>query len=405
MAKGTVSLKIAILIHRYGSDIVGGAETHARQIAHKLKHDLGYDVDVLTTTAREYTTWKKYYDEGESWDGAIRVLRFHPSLGRSIFFKIAGRANRLIFFCQKRPWLKKLGSWLENLWILLQGPFCPKLIEYAKLHQHQYHKIIFFTYLYHPTLKGLLEAKEKAILVPTAHDEAPFHFQAVKKLLHAAPRILVNSVPEKDMILEKIPGQQDKIDVVGLGIKLPPRKKPQTTKVDPYILYLGRICRGKGVQSLIDDFVAIRSHKLKGYKLVLAGHLESDISLPDDPRINYRGYVSSDEKQRLLLGATAMANPSPLESLSLIVLEAMASRTPVLVNRACEVLSYYATQTSTVIPYTPSQDFEAGLLKVSEKDWTKADAQDELEQSRDWVARHYSWPAVLKTYERAIQDC
>ena len=100
-----------------------------------------------------------------------------------------------------------------------------------------------------------------------------------------------------------------------------------------------------------------------------------------------------------------MANPSPLESLSLIVLEAMASRTPVLVNRACEVLSYYATQTSTVIPYTPSQDFEAGLLKVSEKDWTKADAQDELEQSRDWVARHYSWPAVLKTYERAIQDC
>ena len=49
-------MKIAIVVQRYGADINGGAELHARYIAeHLSKH---VQVEVLTTCATDYITWR-----------------------------------------------------------------------------------------------------------------------------------------------------------------------------------------------------------------------------------------------------------------------------------------------------------------------------------------------------------
>ena len=49
-------MKLAVVVQRYGADINGGAELHARYIAEGLsKHA---DVRVLTTCAREYVAWR-----------------------------------------------------------------------------------------------------------------------------------------------------------------------------------------------------------------------------------------------------------------------------------------------------------------------------------------------------------
>ena len=39
-------------------------------------------------------------------------------------------------------------------WLKQQGPWCPALIEYLRRHQQQYDVLIFFTYLYAPTVHG-----------------------------------------------------------------------------------------------------------------------------------------------------------------------------------------------------------------------------------------------------------
>jgi hypothetical protein len=57
-------------------------------------------------------------------------------------------------------------SWLEQ-----QGPWCPALIEYLNRNHRQYEALIFFTYLYAPTVLGLEIDPSRSILVPTAHDE------------------------------------------------------------------------------------------------------------------------------------------------------------------------------------------------------------------------------------------
>ena len=68
----------------------------------------------------------------------------------------------------------------EIEWLRQQGPWCPSLLEYLERHHNQYDVLIFFTYLYAPTVLGLRIAPQKSILVPTAHDEPAIHLDIYK---------------------------------------------------------------------------------------------------------------------------------------------------------------------------------------------------------------------------------
>src|SRR5437899_3272555 len=73
MGKG----RIAFVSPRYGDDVVGGAETVLRQAAERLAQR-GWEVEILTTCARDHYTWANAYPAGTSRDGdlAVRDTRF-----------------------------------------------------------------------------------------------------------------------------------------------------------------------------------------------------------------------------------------------------------------------------------------------------------------------------------------
>ena len=64
-------MKLAIVVQRYGADISGGAELHARYIAEHLSSHA--DVTVLTTCARDYVAWRNEFPAGAecTWGGDL----------------------------------------------------------------------------------------------------------------------------------------------------------------------------------------------------------------------------------------------------------------------------------------------------------------------------------------------
>ena len=63
--------RIAIINQRYGKEINGGSEYFTRQLAQHLSFD--YKIQILTTCAKNYTTWKKLQKQSIQWD-AGRLL-------------------------------------------------------------------------------------------------------------------------------------------------------------------------------------------------------------------------------------------------------------------------------------------------------------------------------------------
>src|SRR5436189_877982 len=71
--------RLAFVPPRYGTEIVGGSEAVMREAAHGLAAR-GWDVEVLTTCARDHYTWRNEYPEGVTTDNDVVVHRF-PVVG------------------------------------------------------------------------------------------------------------------------------------------------------------------------------------------------------------------------------------------------------------------------------------------------------------------------------------
>ena len=73
-------MKLAVVVQRYGAEINGGAELHARYVAeHLARH---HDVEVVTTCARDYVTWRNDLPAGTEQVNGVRVRRFPVSRER-----------------------------------------------------------------------------------------------------------------------------------------------------------------------------------------------------------------------------------------------------------------------------------------------------------------------------------
>jgi glycosyltransferase involved in cell wall biosynthesis len=396
--------KVAFVVQRYGPEIVGGAESLCRSVAERLVKQLGWEVTVYTTQAREYVSWKNEIHCAEETINNVRVKRFPVRFPRSLY--LFGLVNHkltpcLLWGAQQGVRLRSLSYLLEKLWLILQGPYTPRLVKALRREASDYDKVYFFTYLYYPTLMGAKALKGLNYhLIPTAHDEAPFYFQHTQELLENANRILVNVKPEQDLIEKRLQKNLASIRTAGVGVELLTLGNDSWTGLGRYILYLGRICKAKGVQLLIDGFLEfVQKNPQADVNLCLAGRKDVEFDIPAHPRIRFLGFLSEEQKASVIQSAACVVNPSQYESLSLIAVEAMMARKPVLLNQSSDVLAHYCEMTSTCYPFEGPADLAVSLKKVLDEDWTSPQSQEKLIATAAWADQRYSWPAVLEAYQ------
>ncbi len=414
-------MKVAFIVQRYGTEILGGSEYHCRLIAERLA--TRHQVEVLTTCARDYISWKNEYPEGTDRVRGVTVRRFPNARARDI--NAFNRYSEWIFTSQHT-------RDDEMEWIRQQGPWCPALLEHLERNHQQYDVLIFFTYLYAPTLLGVRIAPHKSILVPTAHDEPAIRLDVYKELFSSPAGIAYNTDVERRFLTTHFSIRAIEEETIGCGVELPQTQlyqhdrdeegdgAPEEPVADeerppswrphlagrgvlfrrrhrlhgPVALYGGRIDPGKGCEELIEYFSTYvqdggdASLVLMGVKLM---------PLPEEPFIRFAGLLSDAERLQALEAATVVVVPSPYESLSLLALESFAVGTPILANARSEVLVDHCQKSNAGLYYADRDEFVESLkLLIGDHRLRAAMGRN----GRAYVRKFYRWDAILSKYER-----
>lgn len=378
--------KIALINQRYGLEVNGGSEYYTRLLAEKLNGR--FEVEVLTTTALGYDTWENYYPEGVENIEGITVRRFRVDHPRDVesFNRLT---DTLSLKTDRTPEE-------ENQWVEAQGPVCSGLLNYISGHEQEYDLFIFVTYLYYLTVRGLPKLADKAILIPTAHDEPYIYFSVYRDVFLKPRGIVYLTEEEKDFVERTFSNGHIPNIIAATGVDIPEgvselafRKKYRVW--DKYIIYVGRIDATKGCDQLFDYFIAYKvRHPHSHLKLVLMG--KKMIDIPNHPDIISLGFVSDEDKYNGIQGASALVLPSEYESLSISVLEAMALHTPVIVNGDCQVLKGHCHKSNGGLYYTNYYEFEGILnwMKDHPEAWKKIG-----ENAREYIDKYYQWNVIV----------
>ncbi|MCY4495596.1 MAG: glycosyltransferase family 4 protein, partial [Acidimicrobiaceae bacterium] len=107
------------------------------------------------------------------------------------------------------------------------------------------------------------------------------------------------------------------------------------------------------------------------------------------------GPVSEEHKFGLLAAADVLVNPSPLESFSLVVLEAWLAGTAVLVNGWCDPTRDHCVQSGGGLWYRNFLEFEVALNRLLDDTELRARL---ARAGKSYTTKYYSWPAVRRRY-------
>lgn len=414
-------MRIAFIVQRYGADILGGSEYSCRLIAERMASR--HEVEVLTTCARDYVTWKNEYAEGADRVRGVTVRRF-PNV----------RARDIESFNRYSDWIFHYPHTAEDEqeWLMQQGPWCPALVEYLERCHTSYDLLIFFTYLYAPTVLGLKIAPSRSILVPTAHDEPAIHLDLYKEVFSLPAAIAYQTNAERRFVTDTFRITARVEDVIGCGVDLPPPSSGAAMRRDssdeadaappPHrrrrdngwgrergwtfrrrhrlygavLLYGGRIDPGKGCEELFEYFSTYAAEGGDATLVLMGAKL---MPIPDAPSVRFAGLLSEGERTAALEAATVVAVPSPFESLSLLALESFAVGTPILANARSEVVVEHCRTSDAGLYYADRDEFVEGLtLLLSNERLRSAMGRN----GRDYVRRNYRWDVILSKYEQLM---
>ncbi len=390
--------RIAFIVPRYGTDVVGGAETLCRMLAEDLARH-GTPVDVLTTCATNHFTWANDLPEGTSHEAGVTVRRFAVGPRDAIRFFVKHSA----IDCGARLPYGEQVEWMAN------SVWAPGILSAAG----DYDWLIAMPYLFGTTFWSAVAHPDKTVMIPCLHDEHHASQAVVLDALASCRGVMLNA-PGEGVLLDRLlathrrgTALRNSPVVVGGGFDEEPvpddarvREFCRRHRAEPgYLLYAGRRERAKGLVNLFDDYRAYRATTEQPRPLALMG--SGDTTPPADiaPHVIDLGFVPTEERALAYAGASVLIQPSRLESFGLVLFESWLAGTPVIVNRQSDVLRGHCEQSGGGLWYSDATSFMEAVRMVTQDDSICTRLAD---AGRAYTLTEFKWSAVRRRFLNAL---
>lgn len=201
----------------------------------------------------------------------------------------------------------------------------------------------------------------------------------------------------------------DQITIIPNGINLDDFKDARTELFrrryglgdHPFILFVGRLNYVKGPDLLLRVFCAIKN-KFPKYHLVFIG--PDGGMLPEllnvaaqhnaHDQVHFLGYVGGEGKSQAYHAAELLVIPSRQEAMSIVVLEAGAAGTPVLLTEQCGFNEVAQVGGGKVVPAT-ADGIQEGLLEILSNPERLQSMGHNL---KHYVCEHFTWENAVNEY-------
>jgi len=378
------------VVPRFGEESVGGAERLIRELATRATPE-DWLSEIATTCARNHYTWENELEPGESHHDGVLVRRF------LVAPRDAARYDELhhLIVNENPEYLDEL-EWLSN------SVWSSELQAYLERLGNEYGLLIFSPYFFGTTVWGAQVDPDRSALVPCLHDEPYARLTTVRRVLESVRGCCFNS-PAEERLAHRLSAVQTG-QVVGMGFD-PPSGPPEARFAEPrglgpYLLYAGRIEEGKRVDVAVEYATRYASERSNAPQLVLIGR--GSYSPPEETAelVVDAGFLSPEERRAAYAEAVALVNPSHLESLSIVLMEAWLEGTPAVVAAGSDVMREHCERSGGGLTFASYDQYRDAVDRLlSEPDLGKGMGV----AGRDYVLETYGWPAVRRRFREAIE--
>ena len=387
-------MRVAFVTPRYGRQVVGGAESAARQLAEHLVESTGWHAEVFTSTALDHLTWRDELPPGDHHVDGVLVHRFPARATRAReFYELDGLLRRAPALATRRD---------AERWVDLNGPVTPDLVD--ALCASGCDVAVFYPYLYYPTVRAIGRVPMASVLHPAAHDEPALYLPVYTDTFGQADALVFQTMAERELVQRRYPVAGRPQLLLGLGTDPPtPRRRPGAevlgTDARPYVVSVGRVDEHKGSKMLAAYFAEYKRRRPGPLSLALVGPVA--YRPPEHPDIVVTGALSEEDKYDVMRDALAFVSPSGLEAFSLAVTEAWTLELPVVVNARCGATREHCERSGGGLWFGSYRQFEGVLDRLV------ADAAPRRElgaRGRRYVDRHFRWPVLIGRYARFLES-
>ena len=205
--------------------------------------------------------------------------------------------------------------------------------------------------------------------------------------------VCVSDYVRNDLIRRGLPAER--MTTIPTCLDLPPEKE---TSEGDYILSLGRLVKTKGLDSLIEAMKSVDCRLIMCGKGPESKNLEKQVAkLGLGDKVEFRGYVSEEEKDSLMRSCRLFVMPSLFESFGLAALEVLGYGRPLVYGDVNGLPDTVGNGGIAVKPGDPRSIAE-GINRLLGDDALRT----ELAGNARRQAEKYTWDRYIPEYERIL---